>query len=77
MCRIDPEEVKFRRLEITQDEEEPNLEQRLGMLEEQRPRRSDNEVGDDEFGDDGMGDDEDTVTAPRTAKAATPDAEKE
>jgi small subunit ribosomal protein S6 len=74
---VDPEEVKFRRLEVTEDEEEPNLEQRLGMLEEQRPRRSDNEFGDDEFGDDGMGDDEDTVTAPRTAKAATPDAEKE
>lgn len=71
---IDPEEIKFRRLEITAEEEEPNLEQRLGMLEEQRPRRHDHDFGDDEFADDPMADDEDTVTAPRTPKvtAAAP-----
>lgn len=65
---IDPEEVKFRRLEVTADEEEPNLEQRLGMLEEHRPRRHEHEFGDDEFADDPMADDEDTVTAPRRPK---------
>lgn len=37
---IDPEEVKFRRLEVTVDEPEPNLEQRLGMVEEPRESRS-------------------------------------
>lgn len=65
---IDPEEVKFRRLELTPDEEEPNLEQRLGMLEEHRPRRHEHDFGDDEFADDPMADDEDTVTAPRKPK---------
>lgn len=74
---IDPEEIKFRRLEVTADEEEPNLEQRLGMLEDQRPRRHEQDFGDDEFADDSMADDEDTVTAPRTPKVAAapvPDA---
>lgn len=33
---VDPEEVKFRRLEVTPDEEEPGLEARLGMVEEPR-----------------------------------------
>lgn len=33
---VDPEEVKFRRLEVTPDEEEPGLEARLGMVEDTR-----------------------------------------
>lgn len=57
---VDPEEVKFRRLEITADEEEPNLEQRLGMIEAEKPPREEREFGDDidEFADD------DDVVAP-------------
>lgn len=29
---VDPDEVKFERIEITEDEEEPGIEQRLGLL---------------------------------------------
>jgi small subunit ribosomal protein S6 len=54
---VDPEEVKFRRLETTEDEPEPNLEERLGMIEREQSRpRSDGDL--DDYGDDGMGDDD-------------------
>jgi len=49
---VDPEDVKFRRLEITEDEEEPGLEQRLGMIEEQVERRSSIDELDEEIFDD-------------------------
>ncbi len=51
---VDPEEVQFRRLEITEDEEEPNLEARLGMIDPpKKPRRDDDFDG---FGEDFEGD---------------------
>jgi hypothetical protein len=53
---VDPEEVKFRRLEATEDEPEPNLEERLGMIEREQSRPK--PEGDlDEYGDEGMDDD--------------------
>ena len=59
---VDPEEVKFRRLEVSEEEEaEPNLEARLGMIDEpkrERPRHDDDMDG---FEDDGLGDDDDTI----------------
>ena len=77
---IDPEEIKFRRLEITQDEEEPNLEQRLGMLEAEKPPREEGDEMMDDFGDD----DGDVVAPglkaapapPVPAEAAAPETEE-
>lgn len=54
--KVDPEEVKFRRLEVTEDEEELGIEHRLGMIETPRAeRRSDDEL--DAFDDDAMDED--------------------
>lgn len=44
---VDPEEVKFRRLEVTPDEEEPGLEARLGMVEEPRGAGPDEALADE------------------------------
>lgn len=33
---VDPEEVKFLRIEVTEDEEEPNLEEQLGLAARER-----------------------------------------
>ena len=57
---IDPEEIKFRRLEVTEDEAEPNLEARLGMIDEPRKPRvehDDLDGYDDDLGEDDLGDD--------------------
>lgn len=53
---VDPEEIKFRRLEITEDEAEPALEARLGMIDE--PKKSRHESDDIDGFDDGFGDDD-------------------
>lgn len=46
---VDPEEVKFRRLEQTEEEEEASLEQRLGLVVSPNAERSDDDL---EFEDD-------------------------
>jgi small subunit ribosomal protein S6 len=49
---VDPEDAKFRRLEVTEDEPEPEIAQRLGLVDRPRAPRSDD--GDDEMGRDSM-----------------------
>jgi small subunit ribosomal protein S6 len=51
---VDPEEVAFHHLEVTEDEEEENIEQRLGLA----PARSSG--SDDDFDGDGSDDDDDS-----------------
>ena len=59
--QIDPEDVKFRRLEVTEDEADLTLEQKLGMVEAPRPERV--PEAEDEFMDDTIGEDDDAEPA--------------
>lgn len=48
---VDPEEVAFREIEVTEDEEEPSFEESLGMRTRERPRAeapADEETPDEE-----------------------------
>jgi len=47
LVTVDPEEVKFRRLEVTPDEEEPGLEARLSMVEEPRSSMAEEPMADE------------------------------
>jgi len=69
---VDPEEVKFRRLEVTPDEEEPGLEARLGMLEESRPQAPPDEVAPEEVSEPPPPAEEGAAPA---AEAAAPEGE--
>lgn len=71
--KVDPEEVKFRRLEITEDEEELGIEHRLGMIEMPRSERVRSEDELDPFDDDGMDDDDDVI--PGSLAVTTPEKE--
>lgn len=44
---VDPEEVKFLRIEVTEDEEEPDLEQQLGLVAREGSYRDEGEEGED------------------------------
>lgn len=52
---IDPEDLKFVAVEVTEDEEEENIEQRLGLVAAPDMRASDDmdDSGDDDSSDDG------------------------
>lgn len=54
---VDAADLEFRELEVAEEEEEPELAQRLGLVDRPRFSPSDEE-GDMESGDDDMGDDE-------------------
>ncbi|MBK8172249.1 MAG: 30S ribosomal protein S6 [Sandaracinaceae bacterium] len=64
--KVDPEEVKFRRLEVTEEEPELGIEHRLGMVEMPRGERARTEDDMDGFDEEGL-DDDDDVVAPVTA----------
>jgi small subunit ribosomal protein S6 len=69
---VDPEEVKFRRLEQTEEEEEASLEQKLGLVAPPVTERSEDDLEGD------FDDDLDPVAAPDepVAPAAEDDKEK-
>lgn len=48
---VDPEDTKFRRLEVTEDEAEPEIAQRLGLVDRPRPPRGESD-GDEDMGRD-------------------------
>lgn len=48
---IDPEDTKFRRLEVTEDEAEPEIAQRLGLVDRPRPQRGEGD-GEEDMGRD-------------------------
>lgn len=49
---VDPEDTKFRRLEVTEEESDPGVAQRLGLVDRPRPSRAEGD-GDDDVGRDG------------------------
>jgi small subunit ribosomal protein S6 len=56
---VDPEDTKFRRLEVTEDEAEPEIAQRLGLVDRPRPQRSEGDGDDDMARDTGYPDADD------------------
>lgn len=64
--QVDPEEVKFLRIEVTEDEEEPDLEQQLGLSADWRSG-GDEERDEHEASAD-AGDDEDEATQAEKAQ---------
>lgn len=75
---VDPEEVKFQRLELPAEEEEKeSREKALGLVDFEGGPRSMRERSDDEFGDEESGEGEpEAAAAPAAAAAAAAPAEK-
>jgi len=53
---IDPEDTKFRRLEVTEDDSDPGVAQRLGLVDRPRPSGPESDGDDDVMRDGGYGD---------------------
>lgn len=53
---VDPEDTKFRRLEVTEEDADPGVAQRLGLVDRPRAPRSEGDGDDDMIRDGGYGD---------------------